>query len=279
MSVYDQNGCFERKRIDMIRRDSRLSFSLVELLVVMAVIAILISLLSPAIQKTQENGRRLNCQNNLKQVGIGNHVHAGDFGDLAPGKIQRGAGGTGVYAVWTSNVDHDSNYDKFESHGILGYMGYVDPIAFYCPSWVDSDQYNWFFSYGSWGMIGGKKVGGWPEPNPVGKWSPPDLNYLWIQTQYHYRQGVNAGGGQLRSPSLNKDNPIEAIMADSFSSPTRGIQQHHQDGYNVLYIDGGAGYVFDEEHLVDNFHNGKAYHAGWGGFRKQEQVYLNHFSR
>lgn len=258
---------------------SKFRFSLIELLVVMAVIAILISLLSPAIHRTLENGRRVNCQNNLKQTGIGNHLHAGDFGDLAPGKIARGAGGTGVYAVWTGGVDKDPDYEKFESHGILGYMGYVDPISFYCPSWVDEDNLNWFFAYNSYGMMGNKKIGGWPGGTYEKGWSPADLGYLWVQTQYHYRQGVNAGGGQLRSPSLSKDSPVEAIMADSFSSPTRGVMQHHLDGYNVLYIDGGVNYVFDTEYSVDNKNNGKAYHAGYGGFRLQEKVYLNDFAR
>lgn len=257
----------------------KFKFSLVELLVVMAVITILVSLLSPAIHRTLENGRRVNCQNNLKQTGIGNHLHAGDFGDLAPGKIARGAGGTGVYAVWTSGVTQDPNYGKFESHGILGYMGYVEPISFYCPSWIDDDNLNWFFAYGSYGMLGGKKIGGWPLNTPEGKWNPSDLNYLWIQTQYHYRQGVNDGAGKLRSPSLVKDSPVEAIMADSFSSPSRGILQHHLDGYNVLYMDGGVGYVYDTEYKVDNKNNGNSYHAGYWGFKLQEQVYLNNFAR
>jgi prepilin-type N-terminal cleavage/methylation domain-containing protein len=49
----------------------RNAFTLVELLVVIAIIGILIALLLPAIQAAREAARRAQCQNNLKQLGLG----------------------------------------------------------------------------------------------------------------------------------------------------------------------------------------------------------------
>ncbi len=54
----------------------RKGFTLVELLVVIAIIGVLIGLLLPAVQAAREAARRSNCQNNLKQQGLGLQTHA-----------------------------------------------------------------------------------------------------------------------------------------------------------------------------------------------------------
>lgn len=65
----------------------RRGFTIVELLVVVAIIGLLIGLLIPAVQAARAAARRIQCQNNLKQIAIGMHGYEGVYGQVPASRL------------------------------------------------------------------------------------------------------------------------------------------------------------------------------------------------
>ena len=106
------------------------AFTLVELLVVITIIGILIALLLPAVQAAREAARRMQCANNLKQVGVAllNYEHA--CGTFPPGGLTLPSScGHSWWVRILPYVEQENIFDQFEQNGGSGWIGGTNAYA------------------------------------------------------------------------------------------------------------------------------------------------------
>ena len=155
---------------------SRTGFTLVELLVVITVLGILIALLLPAVQAARESARRVQCSNQLRQLGIAASAYVEVHKEFPPGVSQRYFNssvtyrGIPLFAYLLPHLEHNSvlvrwNYDDpmhNVDQGTASKTAAVLPVLI-CPSdqiprnpVVLTDK-NWVYGLGCYGGSGGTR--------------------------------------------------------------------------------------------------------------------------
>ena len=203
-------------------RCNRRAFSLVELLVVVAIIAVLMAILLPAVSKAREAANRTACCSNLRQVYAALSLYA--LGN----NYQVPIGYRTASEQYNSMVYSTSSGDYWVLFGLIYQAGYLrNPAVLYCPS-----ESNDKFMFNT----------------PDNPWpSQPTAN---IQAGYAFRpfeeipddlSNIPATMEPFALPKLNSFGN-EAILADLTSSYTRVVTRH-VTGINVLYGNGSARWV------------------------------------
>ncbi|MEK7793748.1 MAG: DUF1559 domain-containing protein [Candidatus Hydrogenedentota bacterium] len=189
-------------------RSARSGFTLLELLVIIAIIGILAAILLPALARSREAARRASCLSNLSQLGLALHMYADENKDEFPW-----SGGNG-------------NGDCLLPLG-RRYLTTLSPFA--CPSSarVSADDYSF---------------GAWEDDGPdVSRANAGLLAQASIRAAYDYL-GAYMHAPIQRPPIVDAGFPKVPLMWDIGAWSPSGFN-HIPGGSNVLWMDGTVSFI------------------------------------
>jgi prepilin-type processing-associated H-X9-DG protein/prepilin-type N-terminal cleavage/methylation domain-containing protein len=222
------------------------TFTLLELLIVIAIIAILTSMLLPALGRAKNMAKQISCAGNLKQIGATVHLYTSDSDDFLPTA-------TGEVSNWY-NWGYLLNYymqpegPNYESHGIM--LESYDN-TFTCPS-----QPEWTFRL----YAGGCGGYGWnyecglspAYTNNFGHWKLSTIKntpaLIWDRNVYNSSPIVNINGMEL-SQCAEKEMASPSEFSSYHWADTSDLRMslRHNEGSNFCFSDGHVQYYRAKE--------------------------------
>jgi len=242
-------------------------FTLVELLVVIGIIALLISILLPSLNRARETANRVKCASNMRQVGQGILLYANDNKGAYPRTIYNSnntptwatGSGSGVTNPdpFVNNVTMSPN-DVSAALFLLARAGYITSEVFTCPSsnaqkWDYGGGTNTAMNWCNWnGGITGLLVNESysyenPYPNPSAISNGFKLNTS-ISAEYAVASDINPGSSS--SHVSGSGGQVDTVTTGSSAKQMQSANSinHNGAGQNVLFGDGHV--EFDQNPFV-----------------------------
>ena len=238
------------------------AFTLIELLVVIAIIAILAAMLLPALAAAKEKGKRTQCLNNIRQVGIGCIMYAGDFGDKLfaplPGFNQLGLDISMLPSLQSYGMvlkTNASNQNNIWSCPERNYLPRQDPTV---PNEI-AIGYQYFGGITSWINSAGT-IANPPSPVKLGNSKPRWCLAAEANARF-LTAGLSATDIGWGADGYVPGQPVRVPHPSNAGT--------HPAGGNILFVDGSANWVKFENMYFMNSWNANlarvfAYQEDWG---------------
>jgi prepilin-type N-terminal cleavage/methylation domain-containing protein/prepilin-type processing-associated H-X9-DG protein len=220
----------------------RFGFTLVELLVVIGIIALLISILLPSLNKARQAAARIQCGSQLRQLNIALVAYAANFRGYVP--VGWGVQKQSSYLIFENLPSQPQNADGTYGHetqfGLLSATNLLkEPKTYYCQSFKGSPLLEFQTPQNPYPFYRGAPTTGYQNTR-MGYLGRPVVQ--WVNTPPRYIPTNMPTLGRLKGKALAVDMLIDPSC----------IKLTHKTGVNVLYADASVRWVDTQRLLKSN---------------------------